>query len=159
VKKRHKYFKWIEEAEKIFRILKEKITEQPILVLPYFGKTFQVRCDASGVAVGVVLSQDNMHVSYFNEKMNDTKRKYSTYDKEFYGIIQTLKKWRHYLLPKEFFLYSDNQYSQFITRQEKLNQRHDKCIEFMQNFIFVIKHISGNANKFFYALSMRCLIL
>jgi hypothetical protein len=27
VKKRHKYFKWIEEAERSFNILKEKVTE------------------------------------------------------------------------------------------------------------------------------------
>jgi hypothetical protein len=62
-------------------VLKEKIIDQPILVLPYFGKNIQVRCDASGVAIGVVLSQDNRPVSYFSEKMNDTKRKYSTYEK------------------------------------------------------------------------------
>jgi hypothetical protein len=118
-----------------------------------------VRCDASGVAIGAVLSQDNKPVAYFSEKLNETKRKYSTYDKEFYAIIQALKKWRHYLVPKEFVLYNDNQALQFITRQEKLNQRHAKWIEFMQNFTFVIKHISGNANKVVDALSRRCLIL
>ena len=32
VKKKHKSFSWIEEAEKCFKVLKEKITEQPILV-------------------------------------------------------------------------------------------------------------------------------
>jgi hypothetical protein len=85
-------------------VLKEKITEQPILVLPDFKKTFQVKCDASGVAIGAVLSQDNKHVAYFSEKLNDVKRKYSTYDKEFYVVIQALKKWRHYLIPKEFVL-------------------------------------------------------
>jgi hypothetical protein len=37
-------------------MLKEKITERPILVLPNFEKTFQVRCDASGVAIKEVLS-------------------------------------------------------------------------------------------------------
>ena len=88
VKKRHRYFKWTEEAEKVFNILKDKITEQPILVLPNFRKTFQVRCDANGFAIGAVFSQDNRHVAYFSENFNDTKNKYSTYDKEFYEIIQ-----------------------------------------------------------------------
>jgi hypothetical protein len=96
------------------------------MVLPNFEKTFQVRCDASGVVIGVVLSQDNRPDPYFSENMNETKRKYSTYDKEFYAIIQALKKWRHYLVPQEFVLYSDNQALQLITRQEKLNQRHGK---------------------------------
>jgi hypothetical protein len=116
VKKMHKSFKWTEEVERSFNILKEKITEGPIMVLPNFGKTFQGRCDASGVAIGAVLSQDNRHVSYFSEKLNETKRKYSTYDKEFYAIIQALNKWRHYLVPEEFVLYRDNQDLQFITR-------------------------------------------
>jgi hypothetical protein len=118
-----------------------------------------VRCDASGVAIGAVLSQDKRPVAYFSEKMTETKKKYSTYDKEFYAIIQPLKKWRHYIVPQEFFLYSDNQALQFITRQEKLNQRHAKWVEFMKIFTFVIKYIFGNANNVDDALSKRCLIL
>jgi hypothetical protein len=92
VKKRHKYFHWIEEAEKSFQLLKGNITKQPVLVLPDFSKTFQVRCDASGFTIGTVLSQDNRSVAHFSEKLNDAKMKYSTYDKEFYVIIQALKK-------------------------------------------------------------------
>jgi hypothetical protein len=118
-----------------------------------------VRCDVSGVAFGAFLSQDNRPIPYFSENLNDTKRKYSTYDKEFYAIIQALKKWRNYLVPQEFVLYSDNQALQFITRQEELNKRHAKWVVIMQNFNFFIKHIVGNANKFFDALSRRCLIL
>jgi hypothetical protein len=116
VKKRHKSFHWMEEAEKSFNLLKKKITEQPILVLPDFSKTFQVRCDASGFSIGVVLSQDNKPIAYFSEKLNEEKIKYSTYDKEFCAIIQALKKWRHYLVPKEFILYSDNHTLQFMTQ-------------------------------------------
>jgi hypothetical protein len=48
---------------------------------------------------------------------------------------------------------------QFITRQEKLNQRHAKWVEFMKNFTFVSKHISGSSNKVVDAFSRRCLIL
>jgi hypothetical protein len=116
VKKRHKYFHWTEEAEKSFNLLKKKITEQPILVLPNFKKTFQVKCDASGFAIGEFLSQEDRPLAYFSENMNEAKVKYSTDDKEFYAIIQALKKWRHYLIPKEFVLNSDNHALQFVTQ-------------------------------------------
>jgi hypothetical protein len=116
VKKRHKVFHWTAEAERSFNLLKQKIKEKPILVLPDFQKTFQVKCDASGYAVGGVLSQDDRPVAYFSEKMDEAKLKYSTYDKEFYAIIQALKKWRHYLIPKEFVLYNDNHALQFVSQ-------------------------------------------
>jgi hypothetical protein len=154
VKKRHKYFHWIAEAENSFNLLKRKIMEQPVLVLPDFLKTFQVKCDASGFAIGPVLSQEDRPIAYFSEKLNEAKLKYSTYDKEFYAI-----SYRHYLIPKEFVLYSDNHALQFVTQQEKLNQKHVKWVEYMQNFTFVIKHISGTANKVVDALSRKCFLL
>jgi hypothetical protein len=159
VNKRHKYFHWIVEAKKIFNLLKRKITEQPVLVLSDFHKTFKVKCDASRFAIEEVLSQEDRPIAYFSEKLNEAKLKYSTYDKEFYAIIQALKKWRHYLIPKEFVLYSDNHALQFVTQQEKLNHKHAKWVEYMQNFTFVTKHISGTTNKVADALSRTCLLL
>jgi hypothetical protein len=105
------------------------------------------------------LSQDDRPIAYFSEKLNEVKIKYSTYDKEFYAVIQALKKWRHYLVPKEFVLYNDNHALQFMTQQEKLTQKHSKWVEYMHNFTFVIKHISGTANKVFDALSKKCLLM
>ena len=35
-------FKWTEEANNNFKLLKKKITEKPILALPNFDKVFQV---------------------------------------------------------------------------------------------------------------------
>jgi hypothetical protein len=46
-----------------------------------------------------------------------------------------------------------------VTQQEKLNQRHVKWVEYMKIFTFVIKHISGTANKVVDALSRKCLLL
>ena len=101
------------------------------MALPNFEKVFQVETDASGIAIGAVLSQDQKPIAYFSEKINEAKKKYSSYDKEFYAVVQALKKWRHYLLPKEFVLYSDNHALQFINNQPKLNQKHGKWVEYL----------------------------
>ena len=63
------------------------------------------------------------------------------------------------MVSKEFVLYSDNHALQFMTQQEKLNQKHVKWVEFMQNFTFVIKHISRTANKVVDALRKKCLLM
>jgi hypothetical protein len=63
------------------------------------------------------------------------------------------------LVPKEFVLYNDNHALQLVTRQEKLNQKHAKWVEFMQNLTFVTKHISGAANKVVDALRKKCLLM
>ena len=84
------------------------------MILPDFTKPFQGKCDASGEAIGVVLSQDDRPVAYFSEKLNYTRRNYSSYEKELYAIVQALKKWRHYLMSREFVLYSDNHALQYI---------------------------------------------
>ena len=120
---------------------------------------FQVDCDSSGTTIGAVLSQEGKPIAYFSEKMNDSKIKYYVYDQEFYAIVQALKKWRHYLLPKEFVLYTDHQDLQYLNSQGKLNQRHLKWVEFLQSYTFVLKHRSGKSNRVADALSRRHLLL
>ena len=62
----------------------------PILVLSKFELLSKVECDVSGIAIGVVLTQVKQLLAYFSEKLSDPKLNYSTYDEEFYTIIQTL---------------------------------------------------------------------
>jgi len=44
-------------------------------------------------------------------------------------------------------------------QQHKLNQKHTKWVKYLQSFNFVLKHISGQANKVVDALSRRALLL
>ncbi|PKI74302.1 hypothetical protein CRG98_005305 [Punica granatum] len=96
---------------------------------------------------------------YRSEKLNGPRRNYSTYDKEFYVIVRALANWRHYLISKEFVLFSDHEALKYINGQHKLNNRHAKWVEFLQAYTFVIKHKSGTQNQVANALSWRCGLL
>jgi len=47
------------------------MTEAFVIRLPDFSKAFKVTCNASGLVIGDVLSQENHSVPYFNEKLKD----------------------------------------------------------------------------------------
>lgn len=130
-----------------------------MLILPSFDKLFTIECDASNIVVGAVLSQDNIPVAFFSEKLNDAKKKYSSYDLELYALVQALRKWIHYLLPKEFVVYTDNQALSFLNSQDKLNHRHVKWVEYLQSYTFTLKHKKGQLNKVADALSRRLLTI
>ena len=90
------------------------MTHAPVRRLPYFSKVFEVACDAFGLGIGGALSQDGHPVEFFSEKLNDVKLQYSTYDEEFYAVIQALRHWRHYLMSKEFVLFSDHEALKYL---------------------------------------------
>jgi len=152
-------FEWTKAADKAFLTIKKKMTHAPVLRLPDFTKVFEVACDASGVGIGGVLSQENHPVAYFSEKLNEARLRYSTYDRELYAVVQALRYWRHYLLPQEFVLFSDHEALRFLSSQKKLNPRHGKWVEFIQAYTFVLKYRAGTENRVADALSRRSMLL
>jgi hypothetical protein len=75
------------------------------------------------------LSQEGKPIANFSEKLNDAKKNYYVHDYDFCATIMALKKWRHYLLPMEFFLFTNHQDLQYLNTKGNLNQRHLKWVE------------------------------
>ena len=124
VSKKDVGFKWGEEQEKAFQMIKEKLTHVPLLALPNFAKTFEVECDALGLGIGAFLMQEGQPIAYFSEKLSEAALKYPTYDKELYALVRTLETWQHYLWPKEFVIHTDHESLKHLKGQHKLNKRH-----------------------------------
>ncbi|GJY42538.1 putative reverse transcriptase domain-containing protein [Tanacetum coccineum] len=101
-------FLWREDVESGFQLIKEKLTTVLILVFLDFSQVFKLHIDALKVVIIEVLSQGGRHVAYFSEKLTEAKSRYTTYDLEFYAIIQAVKHWCHYLFHKEFVLFTDH---------------------------------------------------
>jgi len=53
------------------------------------------------VGIGV-LTQEGRPLAFFTGKLYDARRKYSTYDREFYAIFRNFEHWSHYLVANEF---------------------------------------------------------
>jgi hypothetical protein len=102
-------FRWGEEQEKAFQLIKEKLTNAPLFSLPNFSKTFEIECDASGVGIGAVLKQEGRPIAYFSEKLSGAALNYPTYDKELYAQVRALETCQHYLWPKEFVIHTDHE--------------------------------------------------
>lgn len=148
-------FVWTPEAHTAFETIKAKLISAQILALPDFSVVFELHCDACKLGIGAVLSQQGRPIAFFSEKIAGSRARYSTYDVEFYAIVQAIKHWRHYLFHQEFILYTDHDALKHLGSQDKISARHASWIAFLQQFTFVIKHQSGCSNKVADALSRR----
>jgi len=152
-------FLWGTEAEYSFALIKEKLSSAPVLALPDFEKLFEVDCDASNIGIGVVLSQEGRPIAFYSEKLSEARQKWSTYELELYAVFRALKVWEHYLVQREFILFSDHQALKFINSQNNVNRMHARWVSFIQRFTFNLKHKSGQLNKVADALSRKVSLL
>ena len=110
-------FKWNDMAEKAFNDLKQALTSPPVLALPDFTQPFVIECDACGVGLGAVLSQNNCPIAYYSEALKGSTLILSTYEKEMLAIVKSIKKWRPYLLGKPFIVRTDQQSLKYLLEQ------------------------------------------
>jgi len=86
-------FNWTDATEATFNQLKQALTTPPTLCLPDFSQPFVVECDASGLGIGAVLTQNSHPVTYFSVALKGSSLTLSTYEKEILAIVKAIRKW------------------------------------------------------------------
>jgi RNase H-like domain found in reverse transcriptase len=82
---------------------------------------------------------------------------YSTADKELLAIVQTMKKFQHYLRGTKYpvIVKSDHRNLRTFMTTKELNARQARWAEELSSYNFVIEHIKGKENTVADALSRR----
>ncbi len=85
--KKNTLFEWTISQQTAFDILKQKLTEEPILTHPDFIKMFKLYTDALDVGLGVVLMQEDDQgkdrvICYEAKTLLPAEKNYPTTEKE-----------------------------------------------------------------------------
>nr|GEX32267.1 reverse transcriptase domain-containing protein [Tanacetum cinerariifolium] len=100
--KKDTLFFFSKECVESFQTLKRKLTEAPILIAPDWDFPFEIMCDASDFAIGVVLGQrQEKHfrpIHYASKTMTKAELNYTTTEKEMLAVVYAFEKLWSYLI-------------------------------------------------------------
>ncbi|KAK2380216.1 hypothetical protein QL285_035697 [Trifolium repens] len=152
---KHHAFSWTTAAMNAFQALKTAMTTLPVLGIPDFSVVFDVTTDASGVAIGAVLSQQAHPIAFFSQKLCPRMSVASAYEREMFAITAAVKKWRHYLLGRHFRIFTDQQSLRGLFAQTIQTPAQHKWLTKLLGFDYEIHYTPGRANVVADALSRR----
>nr|GEW59270.1 hypothetical protein [Tanacetum cinerariifolium] len=133
-----------------FRTLKEKLTEAPILIAPNWDQPFELMCDASDYAIGVVLRQRvEKHfrpIHYASKTMTQAKTNYTKTEKEMLAVVYAFEKFRSYLIMNKSIVYTDHSALKYLFAKKDAKARLLRWILLLQEFDFKVIDTKGAEN-------------
>ena len=144
-------FEWKEIHQDTFMKLKEAIIQAPILRYPDTTKPYFVYTDTSDDACGAQLSQihdrTKFPVAFLLHIFTDTQRRWSTPEKEAYGIYFAVKKWNYYLQGVDIIVRNDHKpLAQFLNGKNENTKINRWGLE-LTSYNITFEWISGARNK------------
>ncbi|TQE14355.1 hypothetical protein C1H46_000274 [Malus baccata] len=140
-----------------FNSLKQLLTSAPIITAPNWSLPFELMCDASDYAVGVVLGQRKEklpHVIYYASRtLNDAQLNYTTTEKEMLAVIFALEKFRSYLIGSKVIVYTDHGALKYLLAKKDAKPRLIRWVLLLQEFDLDIRDKKGAENVVAYHLS------
>ena len=156
-------FEWNDQRDRAFEELNAMLQSTPVLAAPDFNSPFKMAIDASDVAAGAVLLQDDKEgvdhpVCYFSREFNKSQRNYSTIEKECLLPVLGLQQFEVYISSSSLpvVVYSDHNPLVFIHKMRNNNQRLLRWSLFLQEYNLDIRHIKGKDNVIADCLSTVC---
>ena len=149
------FFLWTSEASHAFELLKDAMSNPPMLALPDFTKPFIVECDASGLGVGVVLMQNHRPIAIHSQALKGKNLAHSTYEKELLALAVAVKKWRPYLLGRPFVIKTNHQSLKYLLEHKIGTPTQQKWITKLFAYAFIVEYKHGKENLVADALSKR----
>ena len=106
-----------------FTVLKNKLTEAPILQSPDWTSPFEIMCDASDYAIGAVLGQrvnkKPVAIYYASKTFSDAQLNYTTTEKELLVVVYALDKFRSYIWGSKVVVYTDHKAVHHILQKKE----------------------------------------
>ena len=150
-------FEWTSECDEAFAVLKDALTEAPILGFPRDTGRYILDCDSSDFAMGAVLSQEQegkeVVLAYSSKSLSKEQKKYCVTRKEFLAIVFHLKYFRNYLWGREILVRTDHGALQWYKNMKHPDFQLGAWIETVEEFGVKIVSRPGNKHQNADALS------
>ena len=148
--KKNVHFSWSEEAQEAFEVLKQKLTEAPILAYPDVTRPYTLYTDASDYAIGGILTQDfddgERVIQYVSHQLTPNRMHYPVIEKECFAIIYCLQKLKQYLLGADVTCYTDHKPLKSLFTAEMKNTRVQRWAILLDEYQVKIKYRQGIHN-------------
>lgn len=130
------------------------ISQEVILSYPDFQKEFHLTTDASNVAIGAVLSQDDRPISFISRTLTTAEESYAANEKEMLAIIWALTHLRNYLYGSaKVIIYTDHQPLTYALSNKNNNAKMKRWKAILEEYNYEMKYKPGKSNVVADALS------
>ena len=151
-------FEWDPKCEQAFTNLKGALMSAPVLALPNFSKPFRLYADASGVAVGATLMQDDDQgnerpIAYASKTLSDRERRWQTTEREAYALFWSTTHFEQYLKGVKFTLVTDHKPITWLKTCKDPTPKVYRWILWLNDFDFEVEYAPGETQVFADALS------
>ena len=141
-------FVWDDQCVKAFEQLNNALTSYPVLRQPDFKKEFLVYTDASGYALGAILSQVDENnkeyvCAYASRILKGAEIHYGITEKECLAVIFGVKTFRIYLYGTKFKIITDHSALNWLMRIKDPTGRLARWSIYLQAYDFEIIHRKG----------------